>query len=107
MIDKITADHLKRLAYIYVRQSTSSQVLNNRESQRLQYGLIDRAKELNWDAESIRSIDSDLGTSASGCKDRLGFQELLSAVCEGKVGAIFSIEAAKISTKWPGMAYIT
>ena len=41
---KITPEHLVRGAYIYVRQSTADQVLNNHESRRRQYALADRAR---------------------------------------------------------------
>jgi len=97
MKNKITAEHLLRQASVYVRQSTASQVIEHRESQRLQYRLVDRAKELGWSKERIIVIDSDLGTSATGSVNRVGFQELLSAVSEGKVGAIFSIEASRLA----------
>jgi DNA invertase Pin-like site-specific DNA recombinase len=59
--------------------------------------LVQRAKELGWSDKCVRVIDSDLGTTASGSVDRLGFQQLLSAVCEGKVGAVFSIEASRLA----------
>jgi len=97
MINKIRAEHLGRKAYVYVRQSTSGQLIHHRESQRLQYGLVERAKELGWNEGNIQVIDNDLGTTATGCVDRLGFQELLSGVCEGKVGGIFSIEASRLA----------
>jgi DNA invertase Pin-like site-specific DNA recombinase len=97
MINKISAEHISREACIYVRQSTSGQLIHHRESQRLQYGLVERAKELGWSERNIRVIDSDLGTTASGCVDRLGFQELLSSVCEGRTGSIFSIEASRLA----------
>ena len=83
MKNKITTEHLSRQAFVYVRQSTASQVIEHRESQRLQYRLVDRAKEMGWSAENIYVIDSDLGTSATGCVNRVGFQNLLAAVCEG------------------------
>jgi len=97
MINKIGAQHVSRKAYVYVRQSTSAQVIHHRESQRLQYLLVDRAKELGWSEENIIVIDSDLGTTATGCVNRVGFQKLLSAVCEGKAGAIFSIEVSRLA----------
>jgi DNA invertase Pin-like site-specific DNA recombinase len=97
MINKIQAEHVSRRAYVYVRQSTSGQVIHHRESQRLQYRLVDRAKQLGWSEENIIVIDTDLGTTATGCVNRVGFQKLLSAVCEGKVGAIFSIEASRLA----------
>jgi len=97
MTNKITTQHKGRQACIYIRQSTSGQVIHHRESQRLQYRLVERARELGWGERYIRVIDSDLGTSASGSVDRLGFRELLSAVCEGKIGAIFSIEVSRLA----------
>ena len=97
MNDKIKAEHLGRVACIYVRQSTSGQVIHHRESQRLQYGLVERAKELGWPEGSIKVIDSDLGTTASGSVVRYGFQELLSGVCEGNIGAVFSIEVSRLA----------
>jgi DNA invertase Pin-like site-specific DNA recombinase len=97
MKNKITTEHLSRQAFVYVRQSTASQVIEHRESQRLQYRLVDRAKELGWSEEKIFVIDSDLGTSATGSVTRVGFQQLLLAVSEGKVGAIFSIDASRLA----------
>ena len=40
---KITPDHLARSAFVYIRQSTPDQVLNNHESRRRQYGLASSA----------------------------------------------------------------
>ena len=92
--NKITADHLARRAYVYIRQSTPDQVKNNLESKRLQYGLVDRARSLGW--QDIDVIDDDLGISGSGIR-RPGFERLLSAVCDGQVGAVFSIEASRLA----------
>ena len=74
---KITPDHLARAAFVYVRQSTADQVLNNHESRRRQYGLADRAHELGWSAVEV--IDDDLGRSGSGIA-RPGFEKLLARV---------------------------
>ena len=92
--NKITADHLARLAYVYIRQSTPDQVKYNRESKRLQYGLADRARTLGW--QDVEVIDEDLGISGEGTP-RSGFERLLRAVCEGQVGAVFSIEASRLA----------
>jgi hypothetical protein len=48
---KVTADHLARDAYLYVRQSSIKQVLNNTESTVRQYGLRSRAVALGWPAD--------------------------------------------------------
>jgi DNA invertase Pin-like site-specific DNA recombinase len=93
-MNKITADHMARRAVVYIRQSTPEQVRNNRESQRRQYGLVDRARELGW--SDIEVIDDDRGVSGGGTP-RAGFDRLLRAVCEGGVGAVFSIEASRLA----------
>ena len=91
---KITPEHLARGAYIYVRQSTADQVLNNHESRRRQYALADRARALGW--STVEVIDDDLGRSGSGIA-RPGFERLLAAICEGRVGAVISVEASRLA----------
>ncbi len=93
-MNNITADHLARRACVYVRQSTPGQVQNNLESQRRQYALVDRARSLGW--QDIDVIDDDLGISGSGTH-RPGFERLLRALCDGQVGAVFSIEASRLA----------
>jgi excisionase family DNA binding protein len=91
---RITPEHLCRSAFVYVRQSTTDQVLNNHESRRRQYGLVERARALGWSAVEV--IDDDLGRSGSGIA-RPGFEKLLAAICEGRVGAVVSIEASRLA----------
>ena len=91
---KITADHLGRGAFVYIRQSTADQLLHNLESRRRQYGLADRARQLGWTAVEV--IDDDLGRSGAGI-NRPGFERLLAAICEGRVGAVFAIEASRLA----------
>jgi DNA invertase Pin-like site-specific DNA recombinase len=91
---KITAKHLARSAYVYVRQSTPDQLVHNQESRRRQYGLADRARQLGW--TSVEVIDNDLGRSGDGVS-RPGFERLLAAICQGRVGAVFAIEASRLA----------
>ena len=91
---KITPEHLERGAFIYVRQSTADQLLNNHESRRRQYGLVERAEALGW--KTVEVIDDDLGRSGSGIA-RPGFEKLLAAICQGRVGAVVSIEASRLA----------
>jgi excisionase family DNA binding protein len=91
---KITTEHLERAAFVYVRQSTADQVLNNHESRRRQYALADRARGLGW--SRVEVIDDDLGRSGSGTS-RPGFEKLLAAICAGQVGAVVSIEASRLA----------
>ena len=93
---KINSNHLARKAIVYVRQSSTKQVRQNLESQRLQYALTERAKELGF--KQIDVIDKDLGISAgSGARERPGFQQLLSSVALGDVGIILSRELSRLS----------
>ena len=91
---KISLDHLARSAVVYVRQSTAEQVAHNLESQRRQYGLAERARLLGW--HDVEVIDDDLGRSAGGVR-RPGFERLLAAICEGRVGAVMSVEASRLA----------
>src|SRR5207344_995765 len=93
-MNKITPDHLTRSAYVYVRQSTPDQLANNPESRRRQYALADRARVLGW--ENVIVIDDDLGRSGGGTA-RPGFERLLAAICEARVGAVLSIEASRLA----------
>ena len=83
---KATAVHLRRDAYLYVRQSTIKQVLNNTESTRRQYDLRGRAIALGWTSEQIIVIDIDQGQSGASAADREGFQRLVADVSLGKAG---------------------
>src|SRR5215831_15273614 len=93
-MSKITAEHLHRNACVYIRQSTPDQLVHNLESQRRQYGLADRAKQLGW--MTVEIIDDDLGRSGGGIA-RPGFERLLAAICAGHVGAVFAIEASRLA----------
>lgn len=95
MSNKITKDHLRRRAVVYVRQSTPIQVVHNLESQRRQYGLADYARELGF--SDVVTIDDDLGKSGSGLVERPGFQRLVAEVCGGQVGAVLCIEASRLA----------
>ena len=90
----LTAAHLERAAYVYIRQSSEFQVRNHVERQRLQYAMADHAKELGF--RDIEVIDDDLGISGAGVH-RPGFDALLEAVCKGRVGLVLSIEASRLS----------
>ena len=93
-MNKITPEHLAREAYVYVRQSTADQLLNNPESRRRQYALEMRAKSLGW--ENVIVIDDDLGLSGGG-QARPGFERLLAAICAGGAGAVLAIEASRLA----------
>jgi len=93
-MSKISADHLARHAYVYIRQSTLDQVQHHRESQRRQYGLSDRARQLG--GSEVVVIDDDQGRSGAG-GHRPGFERLLAALCEGRVGAVFCLEASRLA----------
>src|SRR5438477_9166707 len=93
-MNKITAEHLAREAYVYVRQSTADQLLNNPESRRRQYALVERARALGW--ENVIVIDDELGRSGAG-QVRPGLGRLLAAICAGTAGAVLAIEASRLA----------
>jgi DNA invertase Pin-like site-specific DNA recombinase len=96
---KVTDEHLAKLAYVYVRQSSLTQVIHHAESTDLQYGLVDRAHQLGWPKERIQVIDDDLGKSAASAEDRSGFQTLMAEIGLGRVGIILSMDASRLSRK--------
>ena len=93
-MSKITAEHLARSAYVYIRQSTADQLTHNHESRRRQYGLANRARQLGW--TKVEVIDDDLGRSGGGIV-RPGFERLLAVICEARVGAVLAIEASRLA----------
>jgi DNA invertase Pin-like site-specific DNA recombinase len=100
---KVNAGHLKRNAYLYVRQSTLRQVLENTESTKRQYALQQRAIALGWPVEQVVVIDSDLGQSGASAVDREGFQKLVAEVGMGKAGIVLGLEVSRLarnSTDW-------
>jgi DNA invertase Pin-like site-specific DNA recombinase len=95
--------HLRRDAYIYVRQSTLAQTMHNTESLHRQYDLSGRAKALGWAGNQIVVIDDDLGRSGSSTTGRRGFAELVADVGLGKAGIILSLEVSRLArnnTDW-------
>jgi DNA invertase Pin-like site-specific DNA recombinase len=96
-LQKVNAAHLKRNAYLYVRQSTPRQVLENAESTKRQYALRQRAVALGWPAERIVVIDSDLGHSGASAVDREGFQKLVAEVGMGHAGLVIGLEVSRLA----------
>ena len=100
---KVTSDHLKRGAYLYIRQSTLKQVLENTESTKRQYALRERAVALGWSLDCIITIDSDLGLSGANAVDREGFQKLVAEVGMGNAGIVMGLEVSRLArncTDW-------
>lgn len=93
-MSKITPEHLSRQAFVYVRQSTQDQLQHNHESRRRQYALADRARKLGW--SDVVVVDDDLGRSGGGVA-RPGFERLLVAICEGRVGIVLAVEASRLA----------
>ncbi|MFC1816878.1 recombinase family protein, partial [Thermodesulfobacteriota bacterium] len=94
---KVTASHLKRQAYCYVRQSTLKQVFENTESTKRQYALRDRAIALGWPVVQIVTVDTDLGETATSVADRKGFQKLMTEVSLGRVGLVMGLEVSRLA----------
>jgi DNA invertase Pin-like site-specific DNA recombinase len=94
---KIQNTHCERIAFVYVRQSTWLQVMENRESTERQYNLRERAIELGWPPNRVEVIDEDQGRSGSTAAYRTGFQRLAAEVVLGKVGMVLMLEASRLA----------
>ena len=100
---KVEATHLKRNAYLYIRQSTLRQVFENSESTKRQYDLRQRAIALGWPEDRIIVIDNDLGQSGASAADREGFQRLVTEVSLGRAGIVLGLEVSRLArnnTDW-------
>src|SRR6516165_5250386 len=94
---KVQAEHRKRNAYLYIRQSTPRQVLEHQESTQRQYGLRQQALRLGWAEEQIVVIDTDLGQSGATAVDRMGFQRLVTEVSLGRAGLVLGLEVSRLA----------
>jgi DNA invertase Pin-like site-specific DNA recombinase len=97
MDNKIKPSHLQRAAIVYIRQSTASQVEQNRESTARQYALRERACDLGWAKDGVLVIDEDLGISGATAGHRGGFARMTSEVALGRVGIILSLEVSRLA----------
>ena len=94
---KVKASHLKRSAYLYVRQSTLRQVLENTESTQRQYALRQQAVALGWPLDRVVVIDTDLGQSGASAADRQGFQRLVTEVSLARAGIVLGLEVSRLA----------
>ena len=94
---KVTLQHLKRKAFLYIRQSTLHQVFKNTESTERQYDLKKRALALGWSAQDIVVIDNDQGLSGAAAADRAGFQTLVAEVGMGRAGIVMGLEVSRLA----------
>jgi DNA invertase Pin-like site-specific DNA recombinase len=94
---KISEQHRRRRAVVYVRQSTLAQVERNVESAQRQYALVERAVELGWPREAVAVVDEDTGRSGASTDGRLGFRELVAEVGLGQVGLILALETSRLA----------
>ena len=94
---KVNAEHLKRDAYLYVRQSTLHQVVENTESTERQYALRGQAVKLGWPTERVITIDQDQGQSGATATDREGFQKLVTEVGMGRAGIVLGLEVSRLA----------
>ena len=95
--NKVQPSHLRRAAFVYVRQSTAAQVEYHRESTRRQYDLAERARKLGWRADQVTVIDDDLGLSGATTHGRDGFARMTAQVALGRVGILLGLEVSRLA----------
>src|SRR5688572_18177742 len=105
---KVLPAHLEKLAIVYVRQSSPTQVLEHRESTARQYAFADHAVAFGWPRERVLIIDDDLGKSGRSAEGRSGFQRLISEVTLDHVGMVLGLEMSRLarSSKEIGRAHV-
>ena len=96
-VAKIGVSHLRRIAYVYLRQSSPAQVEHNRESTERQYALVSKAAALGWPSQQVVVIDEDLGVSGTGVVERSGFARLITEVALGHVGIVLGLEVSRLA----------
>ena len=96
-LSRISPSHVARAAFIYVCQSTPSQVEHNRESTARQYALGDKARQLGWSKDQVVIVDDDLGLSGASIDKRSGFARMTSEVALGHVGIILGLEVSRLA----------
>src|SRR5437899_57594 len=94
---KVRPSHTQRAAFVYIRQSSPSQVEYNRESTARQYALVEKACVLGWAKEQVIVIDQDLGLSGSGWAKRSGFARMTAEVALGHVGIVLGLEVSRVA----------
>ena len=94
---KVQPRHLERGAYLYIRQSSMRQVIENVESTKRQYGLRGRATALGWRDDQVVVIDDDQGESGASASWREGFQRLVSDVGIGRAGIVMGLEVSRLA----------
>jgi DNA invertase Pin-like site-specific DNA recombinase len=90
-------DHLRRAAFVYIRQSSLAQVENNTESTRRQYALVDKALQLGWPRAAVAVVDDDLGLSGARAAGRTGFAHMATEVAMGRVGVVLCLEVSRLA----------
>jgi DNA invertase Pin-like site-specific DNA recombinase len=94
---KIQPTHLRRTAFIYIRQSSAAQVEYNRESTARQYALVERALALGWQRDQVCVIDEDLGLSGASTTKRTGFARMTAEVALGHAGIVLGLEVSRLA----------
>jgi DNA invertase Pin-like site-specific DNA recombinase len=94
---KVQPHHLERDAYLYIRQSSMRQVVENVESTKRQYALRARATALGWPDDRVVVVDSDQGESGASAAWREGFRRLVTDVGLGRAGIVMGLEVSRLA----------
>lgn len=94
---KILPSHLKLLAYIYIRQSSPKQVLENTGSTDVQREMREYALSYGFAPDNIVMVEQDQGRTATTTDRRDGFKEMLAALVSGRVGAVFCSHSSRLA----------
>ncbi len=94
---QIRPQHLRRLALVYLRQSTLKQVEEHTGSTTYQRNQKAYPLRWGWAETDIEVIEQDLGLSGTSGEHRQGWQRLLRLISDNRAGIIFVSDISRLS----------
>jgi DNA invertase Pin-like site-specific DNA recombinase len=95
--EKIRAEHFERLAFVYLRQSSPTQVKHNLEGAERQRRMQEHVQQLGWPPAQVRLLGGDMGQSGSSLHGRDDYHTLLEAVLDRSAGLIAASELSRLA----------
>lgn len=96
MQNKVKDKHTRKNLYLYIRQSDERQVKDHTGSTDVQKAMYDRALQYGFPAENIKTVMTDQGRSATSVEGRVGFEEMLTDIRSGEVGAVLCYHTSRL-----------
>jgi DNA invertase Pin-like site-specific DNA recombinase len=89
----VIAEHLKRTAVIYVRQSTEE----NAGSRALCQSQVEVARAYGWSEHLIEVIDDDLGKGGFSTDHQFGWLRMLAEIANNAAGIVLATSVSRLT----------